>query len=309
MKDEKFTEFTERCLALGRDGGWEKQIKAKESVAWEIYEGFPPTGGLVLGHLILEQGTSYLRRDIGTKEFAKKLVSESFNATQQLEEKDDWDYYYLGLSHAYGRGTARDYSLAAEAFAKSAETGNYYAEFEAIWARLLAGGSRLEAILDLTSLRGKLADFAAYSARALTLLELGPPREPASAAHITRLLLMRRALHDFIYHAHGARQINIAIEKELREGVAELKSLKTRRGNLALYLTTQASRTNPTDRDPLAWFRDAVDPDIPELLFLCQKHRLGAEELRIIVERAQAEGWADSELATLAASELELVDY
>jgi hypothetical protein len=33
------------------------------------------------------------------------------------------------------------------------------------------------------------------------------------------------------------------------------------------------------------------------------------EELRIIVERAQAEGWADSELATLAASELEHVDY
>ena len=306
MKDEK---FTERCLALGRVGGWEKQIKAKENVAWEIYEAFPPTGGLVLGHLILEQGTSYLKRDVGTKEFAKGLVTESFQATQKLEEKDDWDYYYLGLSHAYGRGTSRSYSLATEAFAKSAKTGSYYAEFEAIWARHLAAGSRLEAILDLTSLRGKLADFAAYSARALTLLELGAPKELASEAHIARLLLMRRALHDFIYHDHGARQINIAIEKELREGVEELRALNTPRGNLALYLTTQASRTNPTDRDPLDWFRDAVHPDVPELLFLCQKQQLDVEELRTIVDRAQADGWADSALAILAASELELVDY
>ncbi len=278
-------------------------------MAWEIYEGFPPTGGLVLGHLILEQGTSYLKREIGTKDFAKELVSESFPATQRLEEKDGWDYYYLGLSHAYGRGTPRDYSLAADAFTKSVEAGNYYAEFEAIWARYLAGGSRLEAILDLTSLRGKLADFAAYSARALTLLELGPPKELASEAHIARLLLMRRALHDFIYHDHGARQINIAIEKELREGVGELKALKTPRGNLALYLTAWASRTNPTDKDPLDWFRDAVDPEIPELLFLCQKQQLNVEELRIIVQCAQSNGWSDSELASLAARELDLVDY
>lgn len=309
MKDEKFTEFTERGLALGRDGGWEKQIKAKENVAWELHEGFPPTGSLVLSHLILEQGRSYLKRDIGTKDFAKALVAEAFQATQNLESKDDWDFYYLGLSHAYGRGTPRDYLLAAESFTKSAEAGSYYAEFEAIWARHLAGGSRLEAILDLTSLRGKLADFAAYSARALTLLELGPPKELASEAHIARLLLMRRALHDFIYHDHGSRQINIAIEKELREGVEELKALRTSRGNLALYLTTKASRTNPTDRKPLDWFRDAIDPDVPELLFLCKRQQLDVEELRMIVDRAQADGWSDSELATFAASELELVDY
>jgi len=180
MKDEKFTAYTERCLDLGRNWGWEKEIKAKEKLAWELHEQFPPAGSLLLGHLVLEQGTSYLKRDIGTKEFARTLVAESFRAVQDLEEKDGWDYYYLGLSHAYGRGTSRDYSLAAEAFSDSSRAGNPYAEFEAIWARYLAGGTRLEAILGLTALQGKLADFAAYSARALALLEIGPCREPGS---------------------------------------------------------------------------------------------------------------------------------
>lgn len=309
MKDAKFTEFTERCLAIGRDGGWEKQIKAKESVAWELHDDFPPTGSLVLANLILDQGMSYLKRDIGTKAFAKELVADAFEATQQLEDKDDWDYYYLGICHAYGRGTKQDYSQATEAFSKSAEAGGYYAEFEAIWARYLAGGSRLDAVLSLTALRGKLADFAAFSARALTLLELGPPKELASEAHIARILLMKRALHDFIYHDRGARQINIAIEKELREGVAGLQDLGTSRGNFALYLTTQASRTNPTDKDPIDWFKDAVDPEIPELLLLCQRQQLGVEELRIIVECAQNNGWTDSELATMAANQLDPIDY
>jgi hypothetical protein len=304
MKDEKFTEYTERCLDLGRKGGWEKEIKAKEGVAWELHEMAPPTGSLLLSHLILQQGTSYLRRDIGTKEFAKQLASQSFQAVQNLEEKDGWDHYYLGLSYQYGRGTSQDYSLAADSFLAASQVGNRYAQFEALWARHLAGGSRLDAVLGLSDLRGKLADFAAYSARALALLELGQVREPGSSSHIARILLLKRALNDFIFHDHGARQIRIAIEKELREGVNELQHLQTPRAFLALYLTAKASRSNPTGKEAIEWFRKAINPEIEELETLCRRQDLSIEELRLIVEHAESEGWTDALLAKLAADGL-----
>lgn len=304
MKDDKFTAYTESCLGLERSWGWEKEIKAKEKLAWELHEQFPPAGSLLLGHLILEQKVSFLKRDIGTKDFARSLVAESFRAVQTLGKKDGWDYYYLGQSYIYGRGTSQDYSLAAEAFRESCRIGNPYAAFEAIWARYLAGGSRLEAILRLTTLSGKLADFAAYSARALTLLEIGPCREPGSSVHITRLLLLGHAARESIYHAHGTRHINIAIEKELREGVDDLRRLNTPRGNLALYLTARTSRSNPTGRQPLEWFADAIDPQLNELEVLCRAGELGSDELQMIVEQAKADGWIDSPLALVASSEL-----
>lgn len=308
MKNEKFNGYTEHCLSLARSWGWEKEIKAKEQLAWDIHEQFPPVGSLLLGHQLLEQGASYLKRDIGTKEFAKKLVAESFSAVQDLKEKDGWDYFYLGLSHVYGRGTSQDFSLAAAAFLESKCRGNLYAAFEEIWSRYLAGGARLEAILGLTALSGKLADFAAYSGQALALLEIGPCREKGSQGHITRLLLLGRALHRFIYHAHGTRQINIAIEKEFREEVSELQEIKTARSNLALYLMARASRSNPTGKKPIEWFRHAIGPENAELEVLCRCRELGVEELRMIVERAEVEGWKASPLASLASSELEKED-
>jgi len=309
MKDEKFSEYTECCLSLGRIGGWEKEIKAKEAIAWEVNAEFSPTGGLLLSHLILEQGMSYLRPNIGTKDFARKLAAESFQAVQELEQKDGWDHYYLGLSYQYGRGTDHDCKLAAAAFAAAAQAGNPYAEFESIWAFHLAGGSRLEAILALTDLRGKMADFAAYSARALSLLELGPTREVGSSCHIARILLLKRALHNFIYHDHGARQLRVAIEKELREEVVDLQQLNTTRSHFALYLIASTSRSNPTGAKPIEWFQKAIDPGIEELLILCRRHELKDDELRMIVERAEAEDWRDTLLAKLAASELEFDDY
>jgi len=305
VKAERFTAYTECCLGLERNWGWEKEIKAKEELAWSLHGQFSPVGSLLLGHLIWEQGTSYLRREIGTKQFAKALVAESFRAVQDLKEKDGWDYYYLGQSHVWGRGTSQNYSLAAEAFGESCRLGNPYAAFEAIWARYLAGGSRLEAILRLTTLYGELADVAAYSARALTLLENGPCREPGSPNHIARLLLLGHALREFIYHAHGARHINIAIEKELREGVEALRGLNTPRAYLALYLIARMSRSNPTGKGPLEWFREAVDPQLNELEILCRSGELGPEELRMIVERAGTHGWTGSPLAALASSELD----
>lgn len=306
MKHEKFTEFTERGIGLGREGGWGKEIKEKENLAWELYEQYPPTGGIILGHVLWDQRQSYLRPTIGTLDFAKSLVAESFQATQNLEAKDHWDYYHLGMCQCHGRGTTRDYSLAAVAFTESWKAGNEYAHFEALWARYLAGGSRLEAILDLTALRGKLADFAAYSARALTLLELGPPKVLASPSHIARLLLLRRALHDSCGHRDGARHINVAVEKELREGVNPLKELDSAYAFLALYLTARFSRNNPTGKEPLDWFRDAIDPNIPSLLLLCRRQEFCLEELQIIVVKAEAEGWRDSELAKIAAKELDI---
>jgi len=305
MKNEKFTDFTERGLDLGRNWGWGKEIKAKEGVAWEIYEEFPPTGGLLLGDLILTQGASYLRPDLGTKDFARTLVKESFTAVDALEFKDGWDFYYLGLSYIYGRGTKQDFAAATEVFSASSCNGCPYAAFEMIWARHLSGGTRLDAVLDLTNLKGKLADFAAYSARALTLLELGPPRELGSSAHITRILLLHTTLHDFIYHDHGARKIRIEIEKEFRESVDGLKKLNTTRSNLALYLTAKFSRSNPTGREPAEWFSDTIDPKLIELELLCRRQELEVAELQMIIERAKSEGWDDAPLAKLALDELE----
>lgn len=307
-KDKKFTQFTEQCLDLGRYGGWSKEIHAKEGTAWELHEEFPPAGGLVLSGLILQQGRSYLRSEMGTKAFAKQLAAESFQAVLSLQEKDGWDHYYLGMAYQYGRGTTQDYSRAADAFSVANLAGNPYAQFEAIWSRHLAGGSRLDAVLALTDLRGKLADYAAYSARALALLELGRVRDIGSAGHFARILLLKRALHDFIYHDHGARQLRIAIEKELRAGVDELLPLQTPGAFLALYLTAKVSRVNPTGKEAIEWFRQAVGPGIELLETLCERKELSFEELRLIVERAEAEGWTDARLARLAADELKMED-
>jgi len=62
---------------------------------------------------------------------------------------------------------------------------------------------------------------------------------------------------------------------------------------------------DPTGKEPLEWFRNAIDPQLAELADLCRCRDLGADELRMIVERAEAEGWKDSPLAALASSELE----
>jgi hypothetical protein len=308
MKNDKFTEYIECELALGREGGWEKEIKAKEALAWAIHTEFPPTGSLLLAHLLLQQKTSYLKQEIKAKAFAKPLSDEAFEAVQRIEQKDGWDYYWLGLSHLYGRGVAKDYLKAAEAFTASHNAGNLYAEFEIIWARHLAGGSRLEALLGFIRLKGKLADFAALSARALALVETGPVRVPGSPCHIARILLLHGALHDFIYHDLGSRHINIAIEKELREGAEQLLQLNTPRAYLALYLTERTSRANPTGQKPIVWFEKAIDPTLGELEVLCRTRELSYDELRIIVKRAGLEGWSSSSLASIAASALESPD-
>src|SRR5262245_62001369 len=104
MKDEKFTEYTRRCIELSREGGWEKAIKAKEQLAWELHAEFPPTGSLLLGDLLLQQKRSYLKEDLKAKDFAKALVAKAVEAVQAREGNDGWDYYYLGLTLADGRG-------------------------------------------------------------------------------------------------------------------------------------------------------------------------------------------------------------
>jgi hypothetical protein len=305
LKNDKFIAFIECDLDLARNLGSGEGIEAKEKLAWKLHEQFPPTGSLLLGQLILQQKTSLLNPETATKEFAKELVTESFKGVHEMEQKDGWDFYFLGLSYIYGRGTPQDFSLAAKAFSDSLRRGNRYASFEAIWARYLAGGSRLEAILQFTELSGNLADFAARSARILAILEIGPSREPGSPAHITRIILLGRALRGSIYHAHGSRQINIAIEQEFRKEVDELRALKTARGYLGLYLIAGTSRANPTGRQPLEWFHDAIDPEMAELQVLCRCHYLGSKELRMIAERARSEGWVTSPLALLAENELE----
>src|SRR4051812_12749120 len=123
MKEERFTEYIECELALCREGGWEKEIKAKEALAWAIHTEFPPTGSLLLAHLLLQQKTSYLKQEITAKTFATALSAEALGAVQRIQEKDGWDHYWLGLSHLYGRGVGKDYLKAAEAFTASHNTG------------------------------------------------------------------------------------------------------------------------------------------------------------------------------------------
>jgi hypothetical protein len=304
MKITKFNEYTERCLSLARGGGWGKEICAKEELAWTLHAEFPPTGSVLLGHLLLTQKVSHTRKDVKAREFARSLLSESVPALQAIEEKDGWDHYYLGICHIYGRGLPQSYSKAVESF-EAACAQNPYANYEAIWARYLAGGSRFDALLGFMRLSGPLSDFAALSSRALGLLETGPVREVGSHAHLARLVLLRGALHSFIYHDHGAKLINIAVEKELREGVEELRQLKTTRGYLGLYLIATSSRANPTGRSPIEWFQDALDPSLEELQILCERRELGFDELKIIVERAERDGWLGSRLAVLAKEQLD----
>ena len=304
MKDEQFSAFAQAELDLARNTGWADEIKAREKRAWDLHNLFPPVGGLALGHLLMEQKTSYLKPEIGTRAFARELSSASFESLLNSENKDGWDYYYLGLSYGRGFGITQDFTRAAASFAQAILFGNAYAEFENIWARYLAGGTRLEAVLSFLDLKGKLADFAAYAARALVLLEVGYHGEPATSAHIARLLLLEQALHEFIYHTQGSRHINVAIEKEFREASELLRGLKTPRAFLALYLIERASRAKPTGRKPLEWFSDAIDPEMTELQVLCIRRKLGFDELRMITARAEAGGWKDSTLYSAASTQL-----
>src|SRR5688572_10734024 len=149
MKITKFNEYTERCLALGRGGGWGKEICAKEELAWNLHAEFPPTGSVLLGHLLLTQKVSHARTKVKAREFGKSLLSEAVPVLQAIQEKDGWDHYYLGICHIYGRGLPQSFTKAAEAF-EAACCENPYAAYEAIWARYLAGGSRFEALISFT---------------------------------------------------------------------------------------------------------------------------------------------------------------
>ncbi|MBX7210788.1 MAG: SEL1-like repeat protein [Verrucomicrobiaceae bacterium] len=309
IHDDPFSDYIERGLAFeqsyGSGGG--DALKAKEAIAWRLHEQGSAAGGMLLGDSLISGRVSFLRKDIQVVSFARELVVRSFQALNAIADKTHWDWYYLGLAHESGRGTTVDYSQAVECYRRSKELGNPYAEFEEIWFEYLARSNILEAILRFRSCEGRLKHFAEATARALSLLALGPVREMGSYQHAWRIFELSRLLHVFLYHDKGQRQLHIAIEAEWRAEVPQLEVLGTASSALVLFLIAKRSRCNPTSQKALHWLRLAARPDSQEFFAIVKGQLNDEDELRLLSEVCAENQWGDSELARFVASEIDLL--
>lgn len=310
MERDLFNDYIQQGLAFEQSygsGGF-PALKKKEGIAWSLYESGSAAGGMLLGDSLLTTRVSYLRRDLKVVPFARTVVDESFQALNEIEEKGEWDCYYLGIAHEFGRGTKVDHKLASEFFQKAKELGNPYGEFEAIWSGFLSDKAIYNAVSRFRSCEGKLACFAAASAQSLSLLALGPARDIGSYPHAWRIIEISQYLHQFLYHDAGSRHINITVEAELRGDVGVLESLNTAAAAFVLYLIASGSRRNPTSEDSNHWLRLAVVPNCIEFVSLAKGRNLSGEELKLILDVCDSNEWCDSEVARFAASEIELLE-
>ena len=307
--DDPFSDYIERGLAFEQSygSGGSDALKEKEEIAWRLYEEGSAAGGMLLGDLLISGRVSFARKDIQVVPFARELVVQSLQALNAIADKTHWDWYYLGLAHDSGRGTTVDYRRAAECYRQSKELGNPYAEFEEIWFEYLSGSNILEAILRFRACEGRLKQYAEASARALSLLALGPVREMGSYQHAWRVFELSRLLHVFLYHDKGQRQLHIAIEAEWRAEVPQLEALGTASSALVLFLIAKRSRRNPTTQEALHWLRLAATPDSKEFFAIVKAQLNDENELRLLSELCAENQWGDSELARFVASELELL--
>jgi hypothetical protein len=310
MENDPFTDYIERELSFEKSHGFggSSALKEKEELAWSLHENGSAAGGMLLGDSLLRTRVSFARREVKVVPFARNLVEESFRALDTNSDKDQWDWYYLGIAHEFGRGTKVDHQEAAECFRRAKELGNPFAEFEEIWSRFLSDGELIEAVLRLRACEGRLKDFADASARSLSLIALGPTREIGSYQHAWRIHEISQLLHLFLYHDAGSRHINIAVEAELRSDIDALEEADSASAAFVLFLIAKRSRRNPTSNEPIHWLRLAATPDSGEFVSLLRRQNLTEEELKALSEVCTMNDWKDSEIAKYAASEFELLE-
>lgn len=309
IHDDPFTDYIERGLAFEQSYGLRGSdaLKEKEEIAWRLHEQGSAAGGMLLGDLLISRRVSFARKDIQVVPFARELVVQSFQALNAIADKTHWDWYYLGLAHESGRGTTVNYSQAVECYRRSKELGNPYAEFEEIWFEYLARNNIMAAILRFRACEGRLKPYAEASARALSLLALGPVRELGSYPHAWRIFELSRLLHVFLYHDKGQRHLHIAIEAEWRADLPQLEALGTASAALVLFQIAKRSRRNPTSHKPLHWLRLAARPDSQEFFAIFKGQLDDEEELQVLSDLCAENHWGDSELARFVASELHLL--
>lgn len=310
MEDDPFSDYIERGLSFEQSHGFggSSALKEKEELAWSLHENGSAAGGMLLGDSLLRTRVSFAGRDVKVVPFARNLVEESFHALDTNSDKDQWDWYYLGIAHEFGRGTKVDHQEAAECFRRAKELGNPFAEFEEIWSRFLSDDELIEAILRFREYEGRLKDFADASARSLSLIALGPTREIGSYQHAWRILEISQLLHLFLYHDAGSRHINITVEAELRSDIDALEEADSSSAAFVLYLIAKRSRRNPTSNEPIHWIRLATTPNSAEFFSLLRRQHLTEEELKALSEEFTVNDWEDSEIAKYVSSELELFE-
>ena len=310
MDDDLFTQYVEQGLTFEQSfgQGGSTALKETEDIAWFLHEQGSAAGGIMLGDKLLSNRVSFSRRDIKAVPFARSLVEESFSALISMSDKGQWDWYYLGIAWLFGRGTKVDHKQATDCFRQAKELGNPYAEFEEIWSRYLDDGEMIEAALRFRRCEGKLERYAEASARALSLIALGPSRELGSYKHAWRIFEISQLLHVFLYHDIGSRRINVAVEAEMRTDVEQLESLQSASVALVLYLIAKRSRSNPTSRDAIDWLRGAVTPSSGESFSLLTRQHLNTDELVLVKDICRANQWENSKIARYVSSELELSD-
>lgn len=302
MAPDKFGEYMERTLgfeeSFGR-GGREALCEA-EKLAWDLHAFAAPAGSVLLADKLIRNRVSYCHRQLNVLPFARKLLEEAFVSLSDKAAKNPWDWYWFGICHASGRGTPVDHGRAADCFRRAREAGNPYAHYEEIWSAYLSGVPTLETIYRFRYCSGPLQKFARRSARALALLEMGPPRELGSGQQICRILEISELLHEFYFHDGGHRHINVQVGKEMRLDVDSLKTIATPPAFLTLFLIATKSPTNPTGRAPEAWLRAAVHPDNRPLLALAKREILAQDQLGLIAEVCRENGWGESDICRFA---------
>ena len=302
MHADKFREYMERTVSSGESGigRMREALCEKESLAWELHHAAAPAGSALLGDLLIRNRISYCNRELKAVPFARELLKQAFASLTALEKKGEWDWYWLGVCHERGRGTPVNHKTAVDCFGHAREAGNPYAHYEEIWAAYLSGTPIVETVFRFRYCSGPLHQFAELSARALALLEMGPPRQIGSDGHVCRIYEISSLLREFYFHDAAHHHINVRVEKEMAGDVDALKAIESPSAALALYLIATKSRSNPTGKEPDAWLRGAIHPDNEALLPITKREILGEEKLQLIVRVCKENGWAESKICRFA---------
>ena len=273
--------------------GGSKKLAEVEEIAWGLHESGEPIGSIMLADKLIGNRVSFSRRGTNAVTFGKEIAEPAFRALEEKHEKSNWDWYYLGICHGFGRGTKIDHSEAAKAFREATRLGNQYSLLEWAWEEYLTGTSRIETIYRLADVEGILEPLARNGIRALRILEFGPVREIGSINHAFRINEISKLLHLSIYHAAASRTINVEVEKEMRLDVEALKALDHSLANFVLFLIAKQSRANPTGESCEVWLEKAIDRD-NKIFYAVMKQHYYLEQYQDLITRVcEEKNWQD----------------
>jgi hypothetical protein len=284
-----------------------KSLTEREQIAWKLHEAGNEAGAAMLGDMFLTFRNSFAGRVEDAVTAGRALASQGFAALTAKPGKSDWDWYWLGMCHGYGRGTPPNHVLAAECFRNAYEMGNEFAEYEEIWFAYLGGGSAIEAVFRLRRYAGPLKKYAAEAARCLSILAHGPVKEIGTEPHLFRILELGTLRHNELFHDIGRRRITTAIQAEMETDLDLLKAQEDPLAALALFLLATTAPRNPTKEPPETWLRKAVNPENLPLLALVEQLQLTEMNLKTVIQTCRLNGWDDCRLARSATEALALL--